>query len=305
MPCKRCKSNPVIQLPNSNIKLCKSCFIKYFERKVLNTIRKYNLINHKENIISALSGGKDSLSLLYLLNKIASKKLDFKLSALLVDEGIKGYRDKTIKTAREFCEKNNIKLHITSYSEVTGKTLDKIKKQFPDTIACSMCGVLRRYLLNKKSRELKANKLATGHNLDDEAQSIMMNQFRHNIALSARLGPITGVKRDKRFVPRIKPFYFLTEKEVATYAFINGLMDEFNECTYCTESNRFVVRDMLNSLEQKYPGTKHSIVASFLEVLPLLKEKYKNQKINSCKICSEPASSEVCNACNLLQRIRQ
>src|SRR3989338_10257262 len=305
MPCKRCKSNPVIQLPNSNINLCKSCFIKYFERKVLNTIRKYNLINRKENIVAAVSGGKDSLSLLYLLNKIASKKLDFKLSALLVNEGIKGYRDETIKTAKNFCEKNNIQLHIATYKEITGKTLDRIKKQFPDTIACSMCGVLRRYILNKKSRELKADKLATGHNLDDEAQSIIMNQLRHNIALSARLGPITGVKRDKRFIPRIKPFYFLTEKEVATYAFLHSLMDKFNECSYCTESNRFVIRDMLNNLEHKYPGTKHSIVASFLEILPLLKEKYKNQKIDSCKICGEPTSSEICNACKLLQKIKQ
>ena len=303
MPCKICSEKPVIQLPNSNIKLCKSCFIKYFEKKALRTIRKYNLINRKEHIVVAVSGGKDSLSLLNLLNKLASKKIEFKLSALLIDEGIKGYRDETIKSAKEFCQKNKIKLSIASYKEVTGKTLDSIKKQFPNTIACSMCGVLRRYLLNKKSRELKADKLATGHNLDDEAQSIIMNQFKHNIALSARLGPITGVKKDSRFVPRIKPFYFLTEKEIATYAFLNGLLDKFNECNYCTESNRFVIRDTLNNLEQRYPGTKHSIVASFLEILPLLKEKYKNREINSCKICKEPTSSDVCNACKLMQKI--
>jgi len=304
MPCKICKEKPVIQLPNSNIKLCKSCFVKYFERKALKTIRKYKLINRKEHIVAAVSGGKDSLSLLYLLNKLASKKIDFKLSALLIDEGIKGYRDETINTAKKFCKNNNIQLYITSYKEITGKSLDKIKNSFPDTIACSMCGVLRRYLLNKKSRELKADKLATGHNLDDEAQSIIMNQFKHNIALSARLGPITGVKRDRRFVPRIKPFYFLTEKEVAAYAFLNGFLDKFKECTYCTESNRFVIRDMLNNLEQRYPGTKHSIVASFMEILPLLKEKYKDLEIKSCKICKEPCSSEICNACKLMQKIK-
>src|SRR3989344_223022 len=304
MPCKICNEKPVIQLPNSNVKLCKSCFIKYFERKTLRTIRKYSLINRKEHVVVAVSGGKDSVSLLYFLGKLASKKIDFKLSALLVDEGIKGYRDETIKTAKKFCEKNNIQLHTATYKEITGKTLDSIKKKFPDTIACSMCGVLRRYILNKKSRELKADKLATGHNLDDEAQSIIMNQFRHNIALSARLGPITGVKKDPRFIPRIKPFYFLTEKEVATYAFLNNLMDKFKECTYCTESNRFVVRDMLNDMEAKYPGTKHSIVASFIEILPLLKEKFKDQEIKSCRICKEPCSSEICNACTIMQKIK-
>jgi tRNA-5-methyluridine54 2-sulfurtransferase len=303
MPCKRCQTKPVIQLTNNNIKLCKNCFIKYFERKALKTITKYKLIEPKDHIIIALSGGKDSLSLLHFLSRVAVKK-KVTLSALLIDEGIKGYRDKSIKPAKEFCKKYNIKLSIASYKDITGKTLDNIKKKFPDTIACSMCGVLRRYLLNKESRKLKATKLATGHNLDDEAQSIIMNQFRHNIALSARLGPITGVKKDARFVPRIKPFYLMTEKEVATYAYLNKLMDKFNECTYCHESNRFVIRDMLNNIEQKYPGTKHAIVASFLELLPLLKQKFKNQSINSCKICKEPTSSETCNACTLLQKIK-
>jgi len=303
MPCKRCKSKPVIQLTNNKIKLCKNCFIKYFERKALKTVNKYKLIEYKDHIVIALSGGKDSLSLLHFLSRVAAKK-EVTLSALLIDEGIKGYRDVSITPAKNFCKKYNIKFHTASYKDLTGKTLDNIKKKFPDTIACSMCGVLRRYLLNKESRKLKATKLATGHNLDDEAQSIIMNQFRHNIALSARMGPLTGVRRNKRFVPRIKPFYMLTEKEVATYAYLNNLMDKFNECTYCHESNRFVIRDMLNTMEQKYPGTKHAIVASFLEILPLLKKRFKNQKINSCKICKEPTSSKICNACTLLQKIK-
>ena len=153
MPCKKCAETPVIQLTNSDIRLCKSCFIRYFEKKALRTIKKYNLIDRKEHVVAAVSGGKDSLSLLHFLNRLSIKKRDFKLSALLIDEGIKNYRDETIETAKKFCEKNNIQLHIASYKEGTGKTLDSIKKQFPDTVACSMCGVLRRYLLNKKSRE--------------------------------------------------------------------------------------------------------------------------------------------------------
>lgn len=303
MPCKFCKTKPVITLTNSKVNLCKSCFIRYFEKKAFKTIRNYNLIERGDSIVVAVSGGKDSLSVLHLLSKLANKKMDIKVTALLIDEGIKGYRDKSIEDAKKYCKENNIKLHIASYQNNFNKTLNEIKKQFPNTIACSMCGVLRRYLLNKESRKLKANKLATGHNLDDEAQSILMNQLRHNIALSSRLGPLTGVKKDPRFVPRIKPFYFITEKEVATYAFINGLISEFNECVYCGESYRLQIRDMLNDLERKYPGTKHAIVASFMEILPLLKEKYKNLEIKSCKICSEPCSSEICNACKLLQRI--
>src|SRR3989344_3993738 len=185
MTCKFCLEKPVIQLPNSEKKLCKSCFIKYFERKVIKTINKYKLIEKNDHIVVAVSGGKDSLSLLYLLNKYCQKRNNkIKLSALQINEGIKGYRDSSIEDAKKFCKSQRIKLHIASYEKETGKTLDKVKKKYKDTIACSMCGILRRYLLNKYSRKMKATKLATGHNLDDEAQSIIMNQFRHNIALS-------------------------------------------------------------------------------------------------------------------------
>ena len=171
MVCKKCSEKPVIKLTNSNIKLCKSCFIKYFERKAVKTINKYKLIEKEDNVIVAVSGGKDSLSLLHLLDKYSKKRNNnFLVAALLIDEGIKNYRDISIEDAKRFCKERKIKLHIASYKDETGKTLDDIKRKFKDTIACSMCGVMRRYLLNKSSRELKADKLATGHNLDDEAQ---------------------------------------------------------------------------------------------------------------------------------------
>ena len=304
MACKFCSEKPVIKLTNNEEKLCRSCFIKYFERKAIRTINKYKLIEENDRIVIGISGGKDSLSVLNLLNKYSKKRNNkITVTALLIDEGIKNYRDHSIEDAKKFCESNKIKLHIASYEKETGKTLDKIKKQHKNTIACSMCGVLRRYLLNKSSRDLKATKLATGHNLDDEAQSIIMNQFRHNISLSARLGPMTGIKKDSRFIPRIKPFYFLTEKEIATYAYLHGLISKFNECPYCEESNRFYIRDVLNDIEAKYPGTKHSIVASFMEILPILKEKFKDKEINSCKLCGEPASLDICSACNVKAKI--
>ncbi|MAF50710.1 MAG: TIGR00269 family protein [Nanoarchaeota archaeon] len=303
MPCKFCKTNPVINLPNSEINLCKSCFIKYFEKKAIKTIKQYKLIEKNDHVMVACSGGKDSLSLLYVLNKLSLKERKIKVTALLIDEGIKGYRDDSIKDAKKFCKEHKIKLHIASYKKELGKTLDQMKSQNPNKIACSMCGVFRRSLLNKSSRELKATKLATGHNLDDEAQSILMNQLRNNIALSSRMGPRTGTGKDPRFIPRIKPFYFLTEKEVATYAFLKGLISKFNECTYNEDSYRFEIRDLLNNLEQKYPGTKHSLVASFIEILPTLKKSFKGKSIGICKTCGEPTSSNICKVCNLTKEI--
>src|SRR3989338_1340914 len=298
MACKNCKTKPVIKLPNSNVQLCKNDFIKYFEKKVTKTIGKYKLIEKGDYVGIACSGGKDSTSLLYILNKLA-KKNNFKVVGIAIDEGIKGYREKILKDLKDFCKKEKINLKIYSFKDEFKTTLDKlVKKERP----CTICGVLRRTILNKKAKELKVNKLATGHNLDDEAQSVLMNQFRSNVKLSARLGPITGVVTDIRFIKRIKPLYFLTEKETTTYAFLKGFLGKYMECPYETDSYRASVRDMLNEFDGKYPGTKHNVISSFLEVLPLLKKEAQG-KIKSCSNCGEPCSQDVCQACKLIKRL--
>ena len=298
-----CNERPIIQLPAGE-KLCKNHFTEYFESKVFKTIRQFELLEKEENLGVALSGGKDSLSVLHILNKLSKQNPKIKINAIAIDEGIKGYRDKTLETAREFCQKNDIELHIFSYKEEFELTLDEMLKIL-DVKPCSICGIFRRYLLNKKSKELKFTKLATGHNLDDECQSILMNQLKNNIDASARLGPKVGLLQHKDFVQRIKPLYLCTEKEVTTYAFVNNLLDEFNECPNVPQSFRAQVRDMINSMEQKFPGTKYSIVNSFLQILPLLKEQFKADAIKICAKCSEPSANDVCNACVYLEKLKK
>jgi len=297
-----CSEKPVIQLPAGE-KLCKNHFTDYFESKVFKTIRQFELLDKEENLGVALSGGKDSLTVLHILNRLSQQNPKIKINAIAIDEGIHNYRDKTLEKAKEFCHENNIKLNIFSYKEEFGLTLDEMLKIL-DVKPCTVCGIFRRYLLNKKSRELKLTKLATGHNLDDECQSIMMNQMKNNIEGSARLGPKVGLLQHKDFVQRIKPLYLCTEKEVTTYAFVNGLLDEFNECPNVPQSFRAQVRDMLNDFENKFPGTKYSIVNSFLQTLPLLKKQFKNDAIKVCVKCSEPSANDVCNACIYLEKLK-
>ena len=302
MGCKNCKTNPVIRLTNSEIKLCKKCFINYFEKKVQKNLRKFRLIDKGDRIAVACSGGKDSTVVLYILKNLL-KDRTLKIQAIAIDEGIHDYRDKSLEFLKKFCEEQEVKLSIYSYKKEFGKSLDEILKTYKG-IPCSVCGVLRRYLLNKKSKELDVNKLATGHNLDDEAQSVLMNIFRNNIKITARLGPINGIKTDKRFIKRIKPLYLMTEKEITTYAYLKGLMDKFTECPHDTNSYRAQVRDILNDFEAKHEGTKHGIMMSFLELLPMLKNNYKESpEINSCKVCEEPCSQEICQACRYVEEV--
>ena len=301
MNCRNCKNTPVITLPNSNISLCKKHFNIYFERKVRKTIRIYNMIDKKDTIGIAVSGGKDSMSLLYILNKIF-KPSKIKLVALSIDEGIKNYRDPNFKFVKKFCKKNKVKLHTFSYKKEFRKTLDLMIKE-SNKLPCSVCGVFRRKILNDKALELGINKLATGHNLDDETQTILMNQFRKNIRASAVLGPVTGVINDPKFIKRIKPFYFLTEKEITTFAYLNRILDKYVECPYAKFGYRNHVLDLLNEFERKYPGTKYNIISSFLAILPTIKESFKNAKVNSCKKCSSPTSRDICQACVLLDEL--
>ena len=129
MPCKNCAEKPVIKLTNTNIQLCKKHFIRYFERKVLNAVHNYKLIEKEDRIGVAVSGGKDSLTVLNILNMLKEKTKKFEIEAIAIDEGISGYRDKTLQDAEKYCQEHDIKLHIFSYKDEFGDTLDNMLKK--------------------------------------------------------------------------------------------------------------------------------------------------------------------------------
>jgi len=274
---------------------CKEHFIAYFENKVKSTIEKFKLLDDEDKIIVASSGGKDSTTVLYLL-----KRLYGKVEALAIDEGIPGYRIITLEDLEKFCKENSIPLRIYSYKEEFGFSLSEALKIRKDLSPCYMCGILRRYLLNSKARAF--TKIATGHNLDDEAQSVMMNLTKNQMSLLSRLGPITGNVVDKNFVPRIKPLYMCTEKEVATYAMLQGFATRFTQCPHSFDSFRAFIRDTLNDYEVKHRGSKVNLINNFLKIVPNLKAN-QTLELNHCNACGEPSSREICKKCELVESI--
>ncbi|MEE9406109.1 MAG: TIGR00269 family protein, partial [Candidatus Aenigmarchaeota archaeon] len=260
-------------------------------------------------IAIAVSGGKDSSTVMYLMHKIFHKRPDIELFAISVDEGIKGYRPASIRAARRLAKELGIRHHIYSFKEVFGKTLDQkvkeLKKGSPELKEpCTYCGVGRRYILNKTARELKATKLCTGHNLDDEVQSIMMNYMRGDLFRAARMGPITDWSLTKEkgnlFIARIKPLRLIPEREAALYAILKGFGADFSECPHIS-GIRFEVRDFINGMEDKYSGVKYSILETFEKLLPGIR-KFTSRaegKIQLCKRCKEPGSEDICKTCKL------
>ncbi len=306
MDCHKCNQKAVIALQHGG--MCKTHFIDYFEEKVFKTISKYKLLDHNDKICVAASGGKDSLTVLYLTKKYLERYHlpHEQLFALAIDEGIKKYRAKTLIDLKKFCKEHNVKLELVKTKDVFGHTLDQAyPKVNKDTQKkpCNICGVWRRYLLNKYARTLGATKVVTGHNLDDEAQAIIMNLFKANTSLASHLGPISGLQNHKLFVQRVKPLYFCTEKETRLYALLKGFQVQFIECPYSKEGYRAQILDMLNNFEEKYKGTKQGIINSFLEILPLLKQKELAQEssIKECTKCGEPSNQAACNACKIME----
>ena len=281
-------------------------FVKYFEKKVFKTINKFKLLEYDDKVVVALSGGKDSITLLYLLHKFMKKKnLEKNLSALLIDEGIKNYRNKTIIFAKKFCDDLNINLHIEKF-ETKFKSQDYnvnyVKKNGLNLSACNICGTYRRNLLNTGARKLKATKVATGHNLDDESQNILLNIFKNNFKILSRLGVMNGVVKDDLFVPRIKPLYFMSEKEVRLYTIVKNFDLNYTECPYSKDQFRNELSDILNELEDKHKGIKQSVVNFFLEIEPELKKKYIDdfgEEKTKCGECGELSQQKICNACKL------
>ncbi len=288
MKCKVCGKKAVYD------GLCKEHFIEYFENKVKETIERFKLFNKNDKIVVAVSGGKDSLVTLYLL-----KKFGYNVNALAIDEGIKGYREYTLKDLKDFVRKYDIPLKIVSFKEEIGYTLDEMTKKL-NLIPCSICGVFRRWLLNKYAQDYDV--IATGHNMDDEVQSIMMNLLRYQLPILARIGPKTGIKERIGFVPRVKPLYLVTEKEVRLYALLKGFKIKFVECPYARESFRNHVIDFVNSFDDARK-IKENIIDFHVKRLERLREHYLNVELKKCKICHMPSQRDVCKACELRMRL--
>ena len=286
--------------------LCKEHFMDYFEKKVRRTIKKFDLFSKKDHIGVAVSGGKDSTVALYVL-----KKLGYKVEGITVDAVIGNYTQKNLENLRSVCKKYNIKLHEISFRDEFGQSLCFIRSVAQSKglnySSCLICGVLRRYILNKRAKELKFDCIVTGHNLDDEAQAFIMNVFRNDIILARRQGPITGSGKNKSFVKRVKPLYLCTEKEVEHYSKLMNFPVNYGKCPCSEGSYRNEYREMLNEFEKKFPPTKYNIIQFFLRTVHQMKEKDVGDEIEigKCDQCSEPSANKVCKRCEILNALKE
>jgi uncharacterized protein (TIGR00269 family) len=303
MECARCGRKPAeIELPYMKESVCSFCFFSMMENRVRRNIRTNRLLGSLDRTAVALSGGKDSAVTLHIMKVLHAKAPKSELMAISIDQGIKG-SEGGLKAAKALCKVLDVEHHVFSFKKEYGISMDalmkKVKKMDNSTPACSFCGVLRRNLLNEKARELKLDKIATGHNLDDEVQSSLMNYLRGEVERLSRMGPLVGVVRDPAFVPRIKPLRDCPEDEVLKYAQLKKIPFSKGRCPYSGEAFRGTVRKALGLIEERYPGTKFQLLKSTDQLIPLLRKGIDVGPLTRCSTCGEITSGELCRVCQI------
>jgi uncharacterized protein (TIGR00269 family) len=256
------------------------------------------MFEFNSTIALGISGGKDSLVMLKLLHELESKKPHAEIIAICIDEGIEGYRKEALSLAKKVCKKYDVEMNVFSFKSLFGETMDIISNKKRELSTCSYCGILRRRAFNEAGKQLNADVIATGHNLDDMAQSVLLNILRGDISKWSSFNP-TGSQLTN-FIKRVKPLCEIPERETTLYAYLNDIPFQSIPCPYANESMRTDIRNFLNRMEEKRPGTKFITLKTGLKLRENINHNYT---INNCTRCGETTPNKLCRVCQILDTL--
>lgn len=300
MKCKVCKAEAVVALKARNAAFCEKCYLDFFRKQVDRGIREKMLFTRADRILVAISGGKDSLSLLLEL-----VEQGYDATGLFVDLAIPGSSDVAREVVTGFCAGHNLNLRIVSLAE-EGLAIPMVKRALRRPI-CSACGKIKRYFFNMMALKGGYDALATGHNLDDETARLFNNVLRWDQAYLSDQGPLLDAQNG--FARKVKPLWRLSEFETANYAFIRGIEHHVATCPYSKGASFTRLKGILQRLEQAMPGRKLDFYHGFLE---RGREHFANAEKRSGKIlhpcvqCGYPTSGEeLCGVCRIRELTKE
>ena len=301
MKCHRCENQAVYTRKYSGEQLCSKCFSNSIVRKTAKTISKYNMIKNDELVAVAVSGGKDSLALLKIIHEMSTSH-NFRIKAITIDEGIPGYRNEALEIVKKFCDDLEIEYKVYSYKELFELTLDEALelRENDKTSSCSICGTLRRRAIDYAAKDIGADVIATGHNLDDTLQTFVINMLSGDTNKIGWMNP----DNSSNSLRKIKPFCEIYEAEIVFYAFTNDIPFQSEPCPHMNEGIRTEIREFLNSLEKQHSGIKNNLYQSILRVSEIVKDSnYKEKTI--CTKCGSECTGSVCSVCNMVLKLKE
>ena len=302
MKCTRCKATAVVALPSHHAGFCEACFLDFFTGQVEKGIRRQKLFTHEDRILVALSGGKDSLGLMYELDR-----LGYAVTGLHIDLGIPVSSPAARSAVEAFCRKHDLAL-IVKEMEAEGLAIPKVKARLNRPI-CSACGKIKRHYFNRVALEQGFTVLATGHNLDDEVARLFSNTLRWDTAYLSDQGPALEAEEGHGgFARKVKPLWRLSEFETANYAFLRGIDDHYAPCPYSKGASFTFHKKLWADLEEHMPGRKLDFYQGFLERgRPVFArtEAEGGVSLQACASCGLPTSQDLCGVCRIRTAVAQ
>ncbi|HID05625.1 MAG TPA: TIGR00269 family protein, partial [Armatimonadetes bacterium] len=296
--CKLCGQKAVIYMRQHRLALCKSCYPEWFTKQTQRTIHSMHMLNPSERVLVAVSGGKDSLGLWQVLCE-----LGYDAEGMYIDLGIAtdDYSERSKRFAKMHADKLQRPLHIVSVHEIVGKPVPGLVRRSQRS-PCSMCGLVKRYFMNRFALEHGYEVLATGHNLDDEVATLLSNVLHWQIGYLARQSPVLPARDG--FVRRIKPFWRFSGKETALYALLTGIAYIEDECPYSVDATTIFLKTVLNRIEEHSPGAKLQFYSNFLsKARPLFEMEHEPQvQLHPCDKCGMPTTGDICAFCRAVER---
>ncbi|MBP3255334.1 MAG: tRNA lysidine(34) synthetase TilS [Clostridia bacterium] len=229
------------------------------EEKLLKTITEYNLIQKGDNIVIGVSGGPDSMALLnMLINLRKENKIDAKLIVAHINHGIREEAEEETKYVKDFCDSNSIPCYIKR------EKVEELAKE--QKVGTEEAGRKLRYsFFDEVANKENANKIATAHNANDNAETVLMNIMRGS-GTSGLKG--IEIKRDDKF---IRPLLKITRKEIETYCEDNKLNPKIDRTNLENIYTRNKIRnELIPSIEKEF---NPNIVTSLNRLSELLNEE--------------------------------
>lgn len=297
MRCRVCRAKATVEVRQHRAAYCNACYLDYFLKQVRRNIQGQKMFTPEDRLLVVVSGGKDSLSLWDAL-----LRLGYAVTALYLDLGIAGYSERSKEKCSDFAAANGVPLHVVSIKEEFGLSVPEMAER-TRRVPCAVCGRIKRYLFNKYALEGGFSVVATGHNLDDEAATLLGNLLHWQTGYLARQKPVLPASQVK-LVKKVKPLYTLTERECLAYALIRRIPYLAEECPYAEGATSITYKEALNHIEAAAPGTKLAFFKGFLKRKELFREEEESLELRECAVCGQATTEEVCSVCRLVEKAR-